>query len=94
MECDICEQQKTRFYCNKCVKEGVRQQNYQLHAVGRKKEEALAKVKEHLSADSRKVWQLHAVRDEKKLVISLIRQEIERIHSVIRKGNPLPPNFI
>ena len=86
MECNICEQQKTRFYCSKCVKEGVRQQNYQLHAAARKKEEALDKVKQHLSSDIRKLWQLHAERDEKKLFINLIRPEIERIHGVIRKG--------
>jgi hypothetical protein len=87
MECNICELQKTRLYCTKCVKEGVRQQNYQLHAISRKKDEALEKVKEHLTSDMRQVWQLHAERDEKKFVISLIRQEIERLHTVIRKGS-------
>jgi hypothetical protein len=86
MECNICEQQKTRLYCTKCVKEGVRQQNYQLQAVSRKKDEALDKVKEHLFSDIRRVWQLHAERDEKKLIINRIRQEIDRIHAVTRKG--------
>jgi hypothetical protein len=86
MDCSICEQKKNKLYCTKCVKEGVRQQNYQLHAVSRKRDEALEKVKEHLSSDARRVWQIHAERDEKKIVINIIKQEIERIHGVIRKG--------
>src|SRR5271170_1846653 len=89
MECNICEQQKTKLYCNKCVKEGIRQQSYQHHAVSRKKDEALAKVKAHLSGDVRQVWLLRAERDEKKLRISIVRQEIERLQGVIRKGTPL-----
>ena len=86
MECNICEQQKTKLYCNKCVKEGIRQQSYQHHAVSRKKDEALEKVKTHLSSDARLVWLLRAERDEKKLLISLARREIERLQGVIRKG--------
>ena len=88
MECNICEQQKNKLYCIKCVKEGIRQQNYQLHAISRKKEEAVDKVKEHLSSDVRRVWQLRAEREEKKVTVNNIRQEIDRIHGVIRKGNP------
>src|SRR5271170_6857035 len=86
MECNICEKQKPKLYCNKCVKEGIRQQSYQHHAVSRKKDEALEKVKTHLSSDARLVWLLRAERDEKKLLISLARREIERLQGVIRKG--------
>jgi len=86
MECNICTQQKHKLYCTKCVKEGVRQQNYQLVAVGRKRDEAAQKVKDHLNSDARRVWLAHAERDEKKVVVALVRQEIDRLHGVIRKG--------
>ena len=86
MECNICTQQKHKLYCTKCVKEGVRQQNYQLVAVGRKRDEAAQKVKDHLNSDARRVWLAHAERDEKKVVAALVRQEIDRLHGVIRKG--------
>jgi hypothetical protein len=86
MECNICEQHKKKLYCNKCVKEEVRRQNHQLQVASQKKGEALDKVKEHLSSDIRRAWQLHAERDEKKLIFGLVRQEIERLHGVIRKG--------
>jgi hypothetical protein len=86
MECNICNQQKHKLYCTKCVKEGVRQQNYQLVASVRKRDEAAQKVKDHLNSDLRRVWLAHAERDEKKVIISHVRQEIDRLHSVIRKG--------
>ena len=86
MDCTICEQNKTKLYCAKCVKEGARQQTYQLHAMSRKKDEAVVKVRDYLSSDSRQVWQLHALRDEKKIRISIVKQEIERLQGVIRKG--------
>ena len=86
MECNICSQQKHKLYCTKCVKEGVRQQNYQLVASARKRDEAVQKVKDHLTSDVRRVWLAHAERDEKKVVVCHVRQEIDRLHSVIRKG--------
>ena len=86
MECTVCEQQKTKLYCNKCIKEGIRQQSYQHCAVSRKRDEALEKLKTHLAGDARPVWTLRAERDEKKLLISLIRPEIERIQGLMRKG--------
>jgi hypothetical protein len=86
MECNVCEQQRTKLYCNKCVKEGIRQQSYQHHAVSRKKDEALQKVNTHLGSDSRLAWTSRAERDEKKLLISVVRQEIERLQGIIRKG--------
>jgi hypothetical protein len=87
MECKVCEQPKTKLYCHKCVKDGVRLQNHQLLSVARKKDEAFDRVKDFLATDaSRRVWQAHAERDEKKLVIKNVRAEVERIHSVLRKG--------
>lgn len=83
----MCEQPKTKLYCHKCVKDGVRLQNHQLLSVARKKDEAFDRVKDFLATDaSRRVWQAHAERDEKKLVIKNVRAEVERIHSVLRKG--------
>ena len=86
MECNICEEKKTKLYCTKCIKEGLRQQKYQIHAVSRKRDEALGKVKDHFSSDARHVWQAHAERDEKKIVIGIIRQELEQLQGLIRKG--------
>ena len=86
MECNICEQQKTKLYCTKCVKEGIRQQKYQIQAVSQKREGALKKVIEHLSSDARKIWLLHAERDEKKVLVSSTNAEIERLHGLVRKG--------
>jgi len=86
MECNVCTQQKTKLYCNRCVKEGIRQQNYQKRAVSLKKEEATKKVKEYLDSDARRVWQAHAEREQKKAAISILRQETERIQARIRKG--------
>lgn len=86
MECKICEQPKHQLYCIKCVKEGVRRQDYQLMVISQKRDEAVDKVKDHLSSDSRQVWQLHAERDEKKVAIYAVRQEIERLQGLIRKG--------
>jgi len=88
MDCNVCEQQKTKLYCNKCIKEGIRQQSYQHNAVSCKRDEALEKLKAHLAGDACLVWTLRAERDEKILLISLIRQEIERIQGLIRKGAP------
>jgi len=95
MECKVCEQLKTKLYCQKCVKDGVRLQNHQLLAVARKKDEAFDKVKEFLNTDvSRRICQAHAERDEKKYVIKAARQEIERIQGVIRKGIKIfPPSL-
>ena len=86
MECNTCEEKRTKLYCTKCIKEGLRQQKYQIHAVSRKRDEALGKVKDHLSSEARHLWQVHAERDEKKIVIGIIRQELEQLQGVIRKG--------
>lgn len=87
MECKVCEQPKTKLYCHRCVKEGVRTSNHQLALIAQKKDEAFDRVKAFLNTDpSRRVWHAHAEREEKKIVIKSIRQEIERIHGVIRKG--------
>jgi len=91
MECKVCEQPKKKLYCYKCVKDGVRLQNHQLVAIGRKKDEAFDKIKEFLNTDvSRRVWQAHAEGDEKKYIIKAARQEIERVQGVIRKGIEIP----
>ena len=86
MECNFCTQQKTKLYCHRCVKEGIRQQNYQKRAALVKKEETTKKVHEYLTSDARRVWQAHADRDEKKVEIGQIKHESERIHGLIRKG--------
>jgi hypothetical protein len=88
MECNICGEYRHKLYCTKCVKEGVRQQDYQHHAVSRKKDEAYRKVKDYLS-NTRQIWLAHAERDEKKLAITAIQQEIDRVHIVVRKGTLL-----
>jgi hypothetical protein len=87
MECNICGEHKHKLYCTKCVKEGVRQQEYQRHAVSRKKDETYRKVKDSFATNARQIWLAHAERDEKKLAIAAIRQEIDRVHAVTRKGN-------
>jgi hypothetical protein len=86
MECNVCSLQKTKLYCNRCVKEGIRQQNYQKRAALVKKEEATKKVREYLASDARRVWEAHAEREEKKGVIGITKHETDRIHSMMRRG--------
>ena len=83
MECPTCEQRKDKFYCTKCVKEGLRSSNYQLQSVQRKKEEALLKVKEYLHSG---LDQIHAEKVEKTISMRTIREEIQRLHGVIESG--------
>jgi hypothetical protein len=86
MECSTCNLLKPKLYCTKCVKEGVRQQDYQLRAAAQCKDESYHLVKTHLTSSQRLVWLAHAERDEKKVVIASARRETERLQGVIRKG--------
>src|ERR1700737_1284542 len=85
MECNTCSLLKHKLYCTKCVKEGVRQQDYQLHTVSRKKDESFQLVRDHLSSPQQQVWLARAERDEKKSTIVNVRQETERLQGVIRR---------
>ena len=87
MECPTCEKRKDKFYCTKCVKEGLRSSNYQLQSVLRKKEEALLKVKEYISFG---LDNIHAEKVEKTLAMRAMRAEMQRLHSVIETGILLP----
>lgn len=84
MECPTCEKRKDKFYCTKCVKEGLRSSNYQLQSVLRKKEEAQLKVKDYLSTG---LDNIHAEKVEKTISMRAMRAEMQRLHSVIEAGS-------
>src|SRR5271169_5092446 len=86
MECPMCTTHKAKFYCAKCIKEGVRQQNYQLRSTSHKKEETTRKVNEMLSSEQRHAWEVLAEREERRIRIACMRRQIESVQTGIRKG--------